>query len=87
MRVQYYDVVRLTEAEEDALGVRFVLFAELLRTSDLVTLHVPLTPLTRNLMGAKEFVAMKRGAILVNTCRAGGGRPRWVVPELQALVS
>src|SRR5262249_18944800 len=42
-RVQYYDIVRLTEDEEDALGVRFVLFEELLRTSDVVTVHVPLT--------------------------------------------
>src|SRR5919109_3970198 len=42
-RVVYYDIVRLSEAEEDALGVRFVLLSELLRTADVVTLHVPLT--------------------------------------------
>ena len=42
MRVQYYDIARLTEDQEDALGVRFALFAELLRTSDVVSLHVPL---------------------------------------------
>jgi phosphoglycerate dehydrogenase-like enzyme len=69
MKIQYYDIVRLTEDQEDALGARFVLFEELLRTSDVVSLHVPLTDGTRRLMGAREFALMKPGAILVNTCR------------------
>jgi phosphoglycerate dehydrogenase-like enzyme len=68
-RVQYYDIRRLSEAEEDALGVRFVLFDELLRTSDVVSLHVPLDDSTRNLIGARELGLMKRDAIIVNTCR------------------
>ena len=42
MRVQYYDIARLPEHEEDAHGVKFRLFGELLRTSDIVSLHVPL---------------------------------------------
>ena len=67
--VQYHDIVRLSEAEEDALGVRFVLLSELLRTSDIVSLHVPLTDSTRGLIGARELALMKRDAILVNTCR------------------
>jgi len=69
MQVQYHDIVRLTEDQEDALGVRFVLFPELLRTSDAVSLHVPLDDATRSLMGARELAAMKPGAILINTCR------------------
>jgi phosphoglycerate dehydrogenase-like enzyme len=68
-RVQYYDVLRLTEAEEDALGVRFVLLAELLRSSDIVTLHVPLTDITRGMIGARELGLMKKDGILINTCR------------------
>ena len=68
-RVQYYDVLRLTESEEDALGVCFVLLAELLRTSDIVTLHVPLTDVTRGMIGARELGLMKKDAILINTCR------------------
>src|SRR6185436_14385836 len=63
-RVQYYDIRRLSEAEEDALGVRFVLFDELLRTSDIVSLHVPLDDSTRNLIGARELGLMKRGAVI-----------------------
>src|SRR3989441_10410425 len=68
-RVQYYDILRLTEAEEDALGIRFVLLAELLRTSDIVTLHVPLNDSTRGMIGARELGLMKKSAILVNACR------------------
>jgi phosphoglycerate dehydrogenase-like enzyme len=69
MKVQYYDIKRLTEDQEDALGVRFVLFDELLRTSDVVSLHVPLDDSTRNMIGARELAMMKRESILVNTCR------------------
>ena len=41
MRVQYYDIARLTLDQEDAIGVRFALFTELFQTSDVVSLHVP----------------------------------------------
>jgi glyoxylate reductase len=67
--VQYHDIRRLSEEQEDALGVRFVLLDELLRTSDIVSLHVPLDDSTRNLIGARELQLMNREAILVNTCR------------------
>ncbi len=69
VRILYHDVLRLSEDQEDALGVRFALLPELLRASDVVTLHVPLNGVTRNLMGAREFGVMKDSAILVNTCR------------------
>ncbi len=69
MRILYYDIVRLAEDAEDALGVRFVLFPELLRTSDIVSLHVPLNAVTRNLIGARELAMMRPAAVLINTCR------------------
>jgi len=69
MNVQYYDIARLTEDQEDSLGVRFRLFDEILKTSDLVTLHVPLLPTTRHLIGARELGLMKPHAYLINTCR------------------
>jgi phosphoglycerate dehydrogenase-like enzyme len=69
MHIQYHDIARLTEDQEDSLGVRFVLLSELLRTSDVVTLHVPLDDSTRNLFGSREFAQMKSSAILINTCR------------------
>ncbi len=69
MTVQYYDTARLTEEQADDLGVRFALFEEVLRTSDIVSLHVPLTKDTRHMMGAAQFGMMKPGAYLINTCR------------------
>ena len=69
MKIQYYDIARLNEDQEDALGARFVLFEELLRTSDVLSLHVPLTDSTRRMLGPREFARMKPGAILINTCR------------------
>ena len=69
MDVQYFDIARLTLDQEDAIGIRFALFAELLRTADVVSLHVPLDDTTRNLIGARELAMMKSGAILINTCR------------------
>jgi (S)-sulfolactate dehydrogenase len=50
---------------------RLVDLATLLASADVVTLHCPLTPDTRNLIGAKELAAMKSGAILINTARGG----------------
>jgi glycerate dehydrogenase len=44
---------------------------ELLRTSDVVSLHLPLNEQTRNMIGARELATMKRGALLINTARGG----------------
>lgn len=69
MTLLYYDIARLPEHEEDALGVRFRLLSELLRESDLVTLHVPLNDSTRHLIGAAELEQMQPTATIVNTSR------------------
>ncbi len=69
MDIQYYDIVRLSEDQEDALGVKFALFPELLRTSDVFSLHVPLNDATRKMMGPREFAMMQKDAIFINTCR------------------
>ena len=68
-KVQYYDIRRLSEADEDALGVRFVLLDELLKMSDVVTLHVPLTAQTKDMISERQLGLMKPTAVLVNTCR------------------
>jgi glycerate dehydrogenase len=44
-------------------------FADLLRQSDIVTLHCPLTDETRDMFGTREFETMKRNALLINTAR------------------
>ena len=69
MAVTYYDIQRLSEAEEDALSVRFRLLRELLAESDLVSLHVPLNPSTQAMIGAAELALMKPTATLINTSR------------------
>jgi glyoxylate reductase/D-3-phosphoglycerate dehydrogenase len=69
MRIQYYDIARLPEHEEDAHGVKFRLFRELLASSDIVTMHVPLNDSTRRMVGAAELALMKPEAIIVNTSR------------------
>lgn len=52
-------------------GVRMVLLEELLSTSDFVSLHAPLTPVTRGLIGRKTLARMKPTAYLINTSRGG----------------
>ena len=69
MNVNYYDVARLTESEEDSLGVRFRLFSEIIAESDIISPHVPLNDTTRHMIGAAQFDQMKDTAILVNTAR------------------
>jgi phosphoglycerate dehydrogenase-like enzyme len=69
MHVQYYDIARLSEAEEDQLDVRFRLLNEVLRTSNVVSLHVPLNDSTRGMIGTAELALMQPEAILINTCR------------------
>lgn len=54
---------------EKRYGVKQVDYDTLLRTSDILTVHVPLTPLTRRMIGAEELGKMKPSALLVNTSR------------------
>jgi len=51
--------------------VQFTPFDQVLAESDVISLHAPLTPDTRNLIGARELGKMKRTAILINTSRGG----------------
>jgi phosphoglycerate dehydrogenase-like enzyme len=69
MTVIYYDIIRLSEDQEDAMGVRFALFEEVLSRADVVTMHTPLTPLTRSMMDARAFGLMKPTAFFINTSR------------------
>lgn len=52
-------------------GVEFTPLDEVLARSDVISLHCPLTPGTRNLIGLPEFRKMKRNALLINTARGG----------------
>ena len=69
MKVIYTDVRRLTEDEEDAIGVKFRLLKELMSASDFISLNVPLNASTKHMIGAGELALMKPTAIIVNTSR------------------
>ncbi|MFQ5873440.1 MAG: 2-hydroxyacid dehydrogenase [Dehalococcoidia bacterium] len=70
MRVIYYDAVVRNEKAEREYGLEFYPdMMKVLAEADFVTLHVPLNPETRHLIGAKELDAMKPTASLVNTSR------------------
>ena len=68
-RVIAFDVVRNQECEE--LGVEYLPLNELLRSSDIVSLHCPLNSATRHLINADSLAQMKHGVMLVNTGRGG----------------
>jgi len=53
----------------EELEANFVPLEELLRRSDIITIHVPLTPQTHHLIGEKEIALMKDGAFIINTSR------------------
>ena len=69
MRVVYHDVFRLSPEDETATGVEFLSLEELLGEADIVSLHAPLTPDTRNLINETTLAQMKPNAVLVNTAR------------------
>src|SRR5712692_3756919 len=69
MRILYHDAFRAPEALEQSLNLEFVSAQDLLRLSDFVSLHVPLLPETRRMIGVEQLRMMKASAILVNTSR------------------
>lgn len=77
MNIVYYDVLNIM-----AMGtaVQVDTLEELLRKADFVTLHVPDTPETRNLISTQEFAAMKNGSYIINASRG-------TVVDIPALVA
>jgi phosphoglycerate dehydrogenase-like enzyme len=69
-RILYSDA---TPRDEQAamLGAKAAPLEELLKVSDVVTLHVPLLPQTRSMIGAKQLAMMKPGAVLIQASRGG----------------
>ena len=70
LKVQAYDPY-LSEERANALGIKKVELEELLTTSDVVSLHVPKTPETENIISASAINKMKKGALLINCARGG----------------
>lgn len=55
----------------DAYAVTMVSFEELLEQSDIISIHAPLTPETKNLFGYEEFKKMKNSSMIINVSRGG----------------
>jgi phosphoglycerate dehydrogenase-like enzyme len=69
--VVYYDIKRPSRDLEAKLAVHFCEFEELLCSSDVVSLHVPLTAETRNMLDARRIGILKPGSTIINCARGG----------------
>ncbi len=70
-RICYYDPAPRDPDTARALGARSLPLHELLKSADVVTLHVPLMPATQRLIGDRELSDMKKGAVLIHASRGG----------------
>src|SRR6202000_900924 len=73
MRVVAYDPYLSAERAED-LGVEKVTLDDLLARADFITLHVPMTPETKNILSAEALAKTKKGVRIINCARGGVGR-------------
>ena len=55
----------------EGMGPLYTPFDEVIRTSDIITLHCPLMPSTQNMISHREFAMMERSPLLINTARGG----------------
>jgi glyoxylate reductase len=69
VKVIYYDINRLPKEVEEKLGVEYRPFNRLVSEADIISIHVPLTPDTRHMIGEKELRRMKGSAIIINPSR------------------
>lgn len=60
---------RTVKPEMEGLGIEYMSLEDVLKVSDIVSLHVPLNDKTKGLIGEKEIALMKKNAILLNTAR------------------
>lgn len=68
-KIIYYDAYRISEDREKELGIVYAPLNELLANADIVSVHVPLLPETRNLIGQEQLKLMKANAVLINVAR------------------
>jgi D-lactate dehydrogenase len=80
-RVLAFDPVANPACE--ALGVEYATLADLYASSDIITLHCPLTPATRHLIDAAALAAMKPGVMLINTSRGAVVDTRALIAALK----
>jgi len=84
MKVLYYDVHRMTPADEAAYHMTYMPMDEVLQMSDFVSVHTPYMPSTHHLISERELELMKPTAILINTARGPIVDEKALVKALQA---
>ena len=84
VHILYYNLIQMPTEFERENNMTFVGIEELLRSSDIVTIHCALTPETRNLINAETVGIMKSGAILINTARGEIVDPSAVADALKS---
>lgn len=72
-----------TQERADKLGVRLVSLDELMKSADVISLHLPVTPETTGMLDAREFSLIKDGAVFINSARAALYNEEALVDELQ----
>ena len=68
-RIIYHNRSKLPDEVEGELGIEYSSFDDVLASSDVLSINVPLTDETRGMIGAEEISRMKAGAVLINTAR------------------
>ena len=86
MNVIAYDPY-INEERAKALGVKVVTFDELIEQSDFITVHMPLTPDTKGMIGMEQMKKMKKGVRLVNCARGGIPGSSRVLPSTSTRAS
>jgi len=71
VKILYYDPVRASREIEQSLAVDYADLDTLVRSADIISLHLPLMPQTADLINAERIRAMKPGAVLINCARGG----------------
>jgi D-3-phosphoglycerate dehydrogenase len=71
VKILYYDPVRASRDVEQSFAVDYADLDTLVRSADIISLHLPLMPQTAGLINTERIRAMKSGAVLINCARGG----------------
>lgn len=69
VNIFYYDILKASPTKEAELNAEYRNLDELMKLSDIISIHMPLFPETKNFFNKEKFLAMKPDAILINTAR------------------
>lgn len=81
---RYYDAFRMTPEKEAEYGITYCSLEELMQTSDIITVHAPLTEQTKGMINERLIGMMQKDAILINTARGGVVDEQAMIRALQA---